>query len=101
MIEVLYIENRGSYAKGDRKGQHMTESLDAALEQAGCPAVLRDSLVCLARDERPAEVLPQLAAFRLSLLKNLREADRRLICLDRANRAIQADENRSRTDSGR
>lgn len=67
----------------------MSESLDAYLEQAGCPASLRGNLERLARDGRTAEALPQLAAFRLSLLANLREADQRLSCLDQAIHAIQ------------
>lgn len=67
----------------------MSESPGTYLEQAGCPAALRGSLGSLARDGRAAEALPLLAAFRLSLLADLREADRRLSCLDQAIHAIQ------------
>lgn len=79
----------------------MSEPLDAYLEQAGCPQPLRSSLDHLARSGRAAEALPQLAAFRLTLLADLRVADQRLTCLDQAIRAIQASAGRKGHPSDR
>ena len=62
----------------------MAPALQECLHEAGCDDELCRSAAKLMQAGRAHELLPQLARHRLDLLANLREADERLACLDRA-----------------